>query len=283
MLFNLKKKSSTPDNKSDFLMKHHELWRGYLKDNNGTFLMLYDDFNKFLPELSTGALKLYLFYGFSSKNTTGESWYGIDTIAKTLDTTSRSINSWNNELEELGLIYRAAGNKSSTTTYLIPYSDYTVHSNDLLKDFMDDYKTNDYINNTLGRISKIYHLYQWRKGDDEKKFDGSLNIVVVEFIKDYIFSKSTSNNQRKKKFVFNLTANKELDFNLESKYMDDKIPILLFDSPLEIEGVDLSEIEYQSVIIHPRLNLLNSEYLEEILKEFDEEVDFNTYKNYNEL
>lgn len=198
MSFNLRKVSNTPNNKSESIMKHHEIWRSYLKENNGTFFMLYDDFNKFLPELSTGALKLYLFYGFSSRNTTGESWYGIDTLAERLDTTSRSINTWNKELEDLGLIYRASGNKSSSITYLIPYSDYTVHSIESLEEFIQKYQNSKYISGILGNIQKIYHFFQWRKGKDHKTYDKSLNIVVMEFVQEYKLSKSNTTDRRTK-------------------------------------------------------------------------------------
>lgn len=280
MSFNLRRVSNIPNNKSEFIMKHHEIWRNHLKENNSTFFMLYDGFNKFLPELSTGALKLYLFYGFSSRNATGESWYGIDTLAEKLDTTSRSINAWNNELEDLGLIYRSSGNKSSSITYLIPYSDYTVRPTESLEEFIQKYKNNEYISSTLGNIKKVYHFFQWRKGKDNKSYDKPLNIAVVECMQEYKLMKSNTTDRRTKRFVFNLTQTQECDYNLSNKYMDDKTPILRFDSTLQLDGIDHENI---GVIINPKYNLLSHDVFEDILKEFDNHIDFNYYKHYNDL
>ena len=40
------------------------------------------NFCAFLPYLTEGAAKLYLYYAFSAKNETGESWHSVETISR---------------------------------------------------------------------------------------------------------------------------------------------------------------------------------------------------------
>lgn len=274
MKFQLKSKSETPDNDSDFLMKHYELWKKSLKEDDNGFFMLYKNFEKFLPELTTGALKLYLFYGFSSKNITGESWYSIDSLAKNLDTTARSINTWNTELEQAGLIYRSSGSKSSKITYLLPYSDYTFHSSENIKEFVAKYKTSTFMQKKLGDISTIYHFYQWRRGDNPEVYDKSLNLLVLEFMREYKFNKSHRIDRRYTRAVFNLTELNKFQFDIKQQYMNKDTPILLFDTPIKI---DLEE-KIKGIVVNPKYNLLTNTTLNEILNQFRKDVDFTHYK-----
>lgn len=55
------------------------------------FAKVDNNFSAFLPYLTDGAVKLYLYYAIAASNATGESWHGIDTISQKLGATARSI------------------------------------------------------------------------------------------------------------------------------------------------------------------------------------------------
>ena len=67
-----------------------------------------------------------MYYAFAAKNEDGGSWHSIETICKNLDVSDRSIVNWNNQLEELGLIYRAKGTRKSRSTYILPLTSYAI-------------------------------------------------------------------------------------------------------------------------------------------------------------
>ena len=77
-------------------------------------------FTAFLPHLKDGAVKLYLYYANAANNETGESWHSIDTISQKLGATERSIGNWNNQLEDLGLIYRTSNGKKVRPLLFFP-------------------------------------------------------------------------------------------------------------------------------------------------------------------
>lgn len=83
----------------------------------------------FLPYLKDGAVKLYLYYAAAANNDTGESWHSIDTISKKLGATERSVGNWNNQLEELGLIFRTSTGKKSKATFVLPLTGFAVKLN----------------------------------------------------------------------------------------------------------------------------------------------------------
>lgn len=99
-------------------------WRNFKKDTGGPFFAIYKDMSEYLSKISHGALKLYVYYGFASKNDTGDSWHAVTNVAKALDVSPRTVDKWNNELEELGFIRRVAAGKKSKTVFLLPLSDY---------------------------------------------------------------------------------------------------------------------------------------------------------------
>lgn len=112
---------------------NYKKWRKHKKYSKGTFFAIYKDLYGLLGKISNGALKLYIYYGFASKNETGDSWHAVSTVAKELDVVPRTIDKWNKELEELGLIKRIATGKKSKTVFLLPISDYILNFNNLIK------------------------------------------------------------------------------------------------------------------------------------------------------
>ncbi|MBA1395118.1 hypothetical protein EQ500_14800, partial [Lactobacillus sp. XV13L] len=70
--------------------------------------MMPEGLKQYLPYISNGALKLYIDYGFRSKNKTGDSWPSVRTLARELGVDERTINNWNSELLDLQLIARGS-------------------------------------------------------------------------------------------------------------------------------------------------------------------------------
>ena len=96
--------------------------------SNKTFRFAKVDNNltAFLPYLTDGAVKLYLYYALAANNDTGESWHSIDKISQKLGTTERSISNWNHQLEDLGLIYRTSTGKKSKATFVLPLTGFAL-------------------------------------------------------------------------------------------------------------------------------------------------------------
>ena len=90
------------------------------------FAKVDSNFVDFLPYLKDGAVKLYLYYVVAARSNTGESWHSIDTISSKLGVTERSISNWNNQLEDLGLIYRTSNGKKSKATFILPLTSFAV-------------------------------------------------------------------------------------------------------------------------------------------------------------
>lgn len=93
------------------------------------FAKVDSNFTAFLPYLKDGAVKLYLYYAAVANNETGESWYSIDTISKKLGATERSVGNWNNQLEDLGLIFRTSTGKKSKATFVLPLTGFAIKMN----------------------------------------------------------------------------------------------------------------------------------------------------------
>ena len=75
-----------------------------------------------LNQISGNALKLYIFFGISSHNETGESWYSLEYIAKYFGKSTRTISNWILELEKVKLIKRIQLERDGVAhTFLKPY------------------------------------------------------------------------------------------------------------------------------------------------------------------
>lgn len=99
-------------------------WIQLARKNNKLFFPIFNNFkeNRYLANLSGGALKLYIFLGIHSKYNTGESRYSIPTISKKLNKSERSISYSIEELKKEQLIFRKQKQYNvSSTTYLLRY------------------------------------------------------------------------------------------------------------------------------------------------------------------
>lgn len=110
--------------KSEIYKTNFKYWKeDNLKQQKG-FFIVFNDFEtkNILTKISGNALKLYIFIGIHSNNSTGESWYSIESISKYFNKSPRTISYWLRELEKANLIRRMQLNiNQSSHTYLQPY------------------------------------------------------------------------------------------------------------------------------------------------------------------
>ena len=172
---NLKKKETLFKNTENDLLSL--FYTSATSKTNKTFRFAKVDNNlaAFLPYLKDGAIKLYLHYALVANSETGESWHSIDTISKKLGATERSISNWNNQLEELGLIYRTSTGKKSKATFVLPLTGFAVKMSiqqiDQVLSELSLYGVSAYTK-VFGRVQSVTKLYV--KGDVE----GSVNEVL---------------------------------------------------------------------------------------------------------
>ena len=146
---------------TDLLATFHRTATG--KTNKAfRFAKVDSNFTAFLPYLKDGAVKLYLYYAIVANNETGESWYSIDTISQKLGATERSIGNWNNQLEDLGLIYRTSNGRKSKATFVLPLTGFAIKMNlQQIVQVLDDlnlYETNSYTK-VFGQVQTVTKLY----------------------------------------------------------------------------------------------------------------------------
>ena len=110
--------------KSENAKRNYEKWKESAINDNG-FFIIFNGFveSKILKNINGNALKLYIFFGVHSKNSTGESFYSIKEIAAYFNKSERTISNWIKELEKMHLIerYQLAYDEVAHT-YLQPYN-----------------------------------------------------------------------------------------------------------------------------------------------------------------
>lgn len=137
------------------------------------FAKLDSHFGNYLPYLKDGAVKLYLYYAFAANNKSGESWHSLATISRNLNATDRSISSWNNELEDMGLIFRTNSGKKSKATYILPLTSFAAKMSvdkieQVLKE-LDLFRSNRYtkVFGTLCPSTRLYIKNESKDGINE--------------------------------------------------------------------------------------------------------------------
>lgn len=165
------------------------------------FAKVDSNFTAFLPYLKDGAVKLYLYYAIVANNETGESWYSIDTISQKLGATERSIGNWNNQLEDLGLIYRTSNGRKSKATFVLPLTGFAIKMNlQQIIQVLDDlnlYETNSYTK-VFGKLQTVTKLYIKNESGDSfhevvcvhlKKVN-SLDSIELNIVDTYMYTVS---------------------------------------------------------------------------------------------
>lgn len=116
------------DNKSNYsiddLEEIYKTWIKTSKESIEPFFIIFKKFMDYWVFLSSGAIKLYIYFGIYMDKKKGFFYRSLDTISNDLNVSKRSISKWFKELEERNLIKRQQLflNKSSCT-YMIPLID----------------------------------------------------------------------------------------------------------------------------------------------------------------
>lgn len=248
----LKVASNEKLNDSEYLKKNYFSWRKFRKESNSNYYILPVEIKEYLPLIKSNALNLYLFYCLNANNENGTSWYSTDSLAKELDTTTRSINNWNKDLVQLGLILRVTDKNKSATTFLLPISDYYI------KVISED--IGEYIENTNkkidGELISAAHLFQWRKNSESEAYDQPYNVILLTFEKNIDFNQKSL---KKRKYVLIETKEEQLDdFFIDVTAKNFNEDIYQFDSPLKnkFEGTVL----FKGVALATKYNLKDNDY-----------------------
>lgn len=123
-----KKVNSVKDVEMNKIRNKHRHWKRVTREKKSPFFIVYKDFqDEHLRDISGGALKLYLYFGFHANNNTGECWHSTETIAQFFKNDERTVKRWIQELEERQLIIRIQkGFKWIANTFLVPYGQYAA-------------------------------------------------------------------------------------------------------------------------------------------------------------
>ncbi|MZP28410.1 HTH domain-containing protein [Heliobacterium undosum] len=117
------KRPMSNQEKANRLCEEYKKWKTSSLELFGFFPIFVTFKETFLlRNLSGNALKLYVYLGLMSKNLTGEAWVSVETIARYFERSTRTIDNWVKELEEIGLIERMQMKPNDVAhTYLRPY------------------------------------------------------------------------------------------------------------------------------------------------------------------
>lgn len=207
----------------DLLTMFHSCGTGK-SNKNFRFAKVDSNFVNFLPYLKDGAVKLYLYYAAAANNDTGESWHSIDTISKKLSATERSIGNWNNQLENMGLIYRTSTGKRSKATFVLPLTGFAVKmSASQMEQALTElnlYTSNEHTR-VFGKVQSSIKLYMKNEATDE------INEVLCIHLKRVNSVDNTELNSVDT-FLYDVSGmtNKELDKKLTAFEGEDKVAII---------------------------------------------------------
>lgn len=227
---NLKKKETLFKNTENDLLSL--FYTSATSKTNKTFRFAKVDNNlaAFLPYLKDGAIKLYLHYALVANSETGESWHSIDTISKKLGATERSISNWNNQLEELGLIYRTSTGKKSKATFVLPLTGFAVKMSiqqiDQVLSELSLYGVSAYTK-VFGRVQSVTKLYA--KGDVE----GSVNEVLCVHLQKVTTVNSIEIN-RVDTFIYNISTTANEDLSKKLWEFEDEAEVAIINAEKEI-------------------------------------------------
>jgi DNA-binding transcriptional ArsR family regulator len=119
----LERRDYLSNDRSKALMDEYQGWKEKQLEESGWFPIFIEFKDKeLLKNLSGNALKLYIYLGIHSKNSSGISWHSLETIGKYFGKSPRTISNWLDDLKEKGLIERIQLDRSTTAiTFLKPY------------------------------------------------------------------------------------------------------------------------------------------------------------------
>jgi len=229
---NMKKKllSISEANEASKYKENYFYYKNSQKDHKNPYVILDKELYKYFPFLSNGSVKLYMLYVFQAKNETGESWHSVQSQADLLNVSKRSIDNWNNELIKLDLIARISNNKSSTSTFVLPVSDFSIRNNNGSMIIVD----NKQDNKIDGELKYIFFLYQWYSiGSEEKKE------MKIYSETSYIYQKEVNYHDKsiRKRKIINQATTGTVNLSISSNEVINDIYI--------IKNIDFIEGEYK--------------------------------------
>lgn len=259
---NLKKNEARFKNiKIELLSMFHASGTG--KSNKGfRFAKVDSNFTAFLPYLKDGAIKLYLYYAFYANNESGESWHSIDTISTKLSATERSIGNWNNQLEDLGLIYRTSNGKKSKATFILPLTGFALkmdipHIAQIL-DELNLCEPSEYTK-VFGQVQSVTKLYMKNENADtvnevlcvHLKRVNSADSVELNTVDTYIYNISATTNENTEKTLLAFEGegnvaivNGEKEITLGKRTFD-SFKCFFINEPSKIDDTTIFEIMRQ--------------------------------------
>lgn len=271
------------------LRSEYERWRSFRQNSNENYFILPKELEKYLPSINTRAINLYLLYCFKADNKTGTSYPSVDYCSNTLKVSSRSIDSWNAILVNLGLIYRSAETYRSKTTYILPISDYYYIEEDMSPlDYIEDFKKHEEINlNVDGKLTHIFHLNQWKETNSRQELN-SRNAIALVYKRSYTDQGLNKTFTIFKTILFlNIsTEYKEYEINLESDDLEQNF--YQFDSPIpdDIFSMPVMGIAINNTITDEQVNRRDRSFPVNIFAEDNKDLNYvlsTLNLNYTEL
>lgn len=256
-LIKLAKVNNSPNDENSLLCDQYYNWKFNMdkKQVGAKFFILFKDFELHLKCISSGALKLYLYYGFHAKNETGISWHSIDTIKDYFGVSEKSINNWNNELIERGLIQRLTKNHSrNKVTYLLPFS------MNFIKPKNFEIFKNTSFSNVYGTLVKSFHFFQWRQDEENStSFQTPYHSLILVYERKVI-----NGDNQFTAFEISINDNfKSKCINIPSVNSD----IYTFNSTIDLDmNIDIN-VQIQGIAVNSQHNLKKRKIIYELVKE----------------
>lgn len=135
------------------------LYQEWKSQQAAGYAILSNHIEDYLPYLAAPVLKLYLFYLIHANNDLGNSYYSNNLIARKLKVSEKTINNWNASLQDIGLISRTRAFNSSSTTQLLPLSDFVI----TLEDSMNSNNTIESLGNEGYHSENILYISYYPK------------------------------------------------------------------------------------------------------------------------
>ena len=236
---NLKKRETRFKNTESELLSRFHASATNKSNKEYRFAKVDSNFAVFLPYLKDGAIKLYLYYAFAANNGTGESWHSIETISEKLAATDRSIGNWNNQLEDLGLIYRTSIGKKSKTTFVLPLTGFALKMDiqqiEQVLSELNLYGANEYTK-VFGRVQSVTKIYV--KGE----VAGTLNEILCVHLQKVNTANSAEIN-RVDAFVYSISATTNEDVAKTLLAFEEKLAIVNGEQEITLGGKTLSPLK----------------------------------------
>lgn len=224
----------------------YNTWLNYTKNEKTGYFLVSNGIKDYLPLIKSPAINLYIYYCYHANNKKGDSFVSIDTMAKDLNVSPKTINNWNAILSDLGLICRLNRSYTSSKTQLLPTSNFII---DTTQDNSLDYTaTSDILTNELGYKRSIRVTIIFLKEKPQKAITYDL------FSRDYEIKdkKGKSNSiNRLIALIYNTSAIKSQDlpdnkqewsYCNNPKNTDDLLNITLLTTLTKISNKDTLEI-----------------------------------------